>query len=109
MKIELYAIKDVMLGFSNPFASANDQTAIRAFASSVRSPQPNLANEYPEHKQLWHIGTMEFESGELESDVRFLANAMTYVQYAQTPLEEMAQKSPTEKKEETEVNENVSD
>lgn len=97
MKIEMYSVKDSMVGFSQPFCMVNEAVALRAFIASVRSPEPNVANTFPENKSLWKVGTMDDQTGELTADVKFIAEASPYVIQTPTPIE-VATKSQEETK-----------
>lgn len=85
MKIELFSIKDVLVGFSQPFACANEAVALRQFIGSVRAQQPNICNTFPENKELWKIGELDDQTGELTSNIKFIARATTYVMPDITP------------------------
>lgn len=88
MKMQIYAIKDVKCGFSQPFVMVNDNVALRGFIGSVQSPTPNLANSFPEDKQLWKLGELDDQTGEYKEDVRYMASASNYVLH-NTPIEEI--------------------
>lgn len=80
--LELYSIKDDLIGFSQPFFSQSEQVALRQFIASVRATTPNIANTFPENKKLYRVGIMNLLSGEIEKDVTYIASAMTYVEVA---------------------------
>lgn len=88
MKISLYSVKDTLVGFSQPFCSVNDATALRMFISSVRSKEQNACNTFPENKELWKLGDIDDQTGKIKSDVVFLAKASIYVN-EQLPLEKI--------------------
>lgn len=79
MKIELYSIKDVCVGFSQPFACINDDVALRQFIATVRAERPNFCNTFPEHKELWKLGHMDDQDGKIFSKPKFMAKAISYV------------------------------
>lgn len=79
MKIELYSVRDTLLCYSQPFPAENEQVALRMFIASVRSPQPNACNTFPENKELWKIGSFDDKTGKLYTDLRHIANAQSYV------------------------------
>lgn len=72
MKVNVYAIKDVKLGFEAPFTRVNDQLAIRDFLNVASAPEQNKLSMNPEDFELWKLGTMETDSGIITSDVQFL-------------------------------------
>lgn len=79
MKLELYAVKDNKVGFSQPFVCPNQAFALRMFITSVRSDKPNAANTFPEDKELWKVGELDDQTGRLTSDLAQIAHASTYV------------------------------
>lgn len=75
MKINLYSVKDTKLGkFAQPFCAPNDDIAKRMLTSTISAGNNNIA-EFPEDFQLFKLGKYEEETGTLESEVEFLANA----------------------------------
>lgn len=78
--IELYAVKDTMIGFSQPFFAHSRPVAIRQFVGSVRATTPNVANTFPENKELYFLGTMDLNTGVVNSNVEFVARAIDYVE-----------------------------
>ena len=79
MKIELYAVKDTLVGFSTPFPCTSEQVALRQFAGSAQVDVPSCVNTYPEHKELWKIGEMDDQTGMIANDVKFIAKAMDFI------------------------------
>lgn len=73
----LYSIKDVKMGFQQVFILPNNASAIRWFGDTV-SNKDNPMNKHPEDYQLFKIGSMNEDTGELTSDVQFLENAVTF-------------------------------
>ena len=78
MMQELYSIKDVLVGFSQPFPMQNEAVALRAFVGSVQSSTPNVCNTNPEHKQLWRVGSFDDQTGKFISDLKLIADAGSY-------------------------------
>lgn len=80
MKNELYSVRDEKVGFSMPFYCSSEQVALRQFIATVRSPQPNFANTFPEDKSLYFIGYFDDQKAQFENvDPKFIAHAMAYV------------------------------
>lgn len=79
MKIELFSIKDNLVGHSQPFCAVNEQVAVRQFAGSANAEQPNVVNTYPENKELWKLGTLDDQTGILESEVKYLGRAIDFI------------------------------
>ena len=78
--IELYAIKDTLIGFSQPFFAQSRPVALRSFIGSVRATTPNIANTFPENKELYQIGVMNLDDGSITTSVEFVARAISYVE-----------------------------
>lgn len=78
MKIELYAVKDVLVGMSQPFCAQNEAVARRMFIGSAQAQTPNLVNTFPENKELWKIGDYDDQTGALTSDIKFIDRAAPY-------------------------------
>lgn len=76
MKIQLYAIKDTLIGFTQPFAMHSKPHAIRQFTNSVNAGQNNEANVNPEHKELWYIGEYDDQTGHITTKPEFAIKAM---------------------------------
>ena len=63
----LYAIKDIKIGFSDPCVQLNDAAACRSFERSI----PHIAEELSvpvSDLQLWRIGRYDVDSGQLLPD-----------------------------------------
>lgn len=84
----LYAIKDVKSGFSDPCTQVNDAVAVRAFVLQV----PRLADDLDiplSDFQLWRIGQLDVDSGMLIPDtLELLLDGATYFRKDVTPDEE---------------------
>lgn len=67
MLIRLYSIFDrVARVYADPFVSINDATAARSFTLAQSSPDTMLYAS-PADYQLWYIGSLDNNSGELLS------------------------------------------
>lgn len=65
MLIRLYSIFDrVALVFADPFSSANDATAARAFTYAQSNPE-SIRFTDPADYQLWFIGSMDNSNGHI--------------------------------------------
>lgn len=78
MKIELYAVKDVLVGLSQPFCAQNEAVARRMFIGSAQAQTPNVVNTFPENKELWKIGDYDDQTGAVTSDLKFIDRAAPY-------------------------------
>lgn len=78
MKNKLYAIKDNKVGFMNaPFIAPNNAAAIRMFGDTATNSE-TMIYKHPEDYELYHMGEMDENTGELLSEVKFLETAMTF-------------------------------
>ena len=78
--IELYAIKDTLIGFSQPFFAQSRAVALRNFVGSAQATTPNIVNTYPENKELYQVGIMNLDTGEITTQIEYVARAVTYVE-----------------------------
>lgn len=63
MLIRLYSVFDrVACLYADPFVSANDATAARAFSLASSSPDTMLYAS-PQDYQLWYLGSMDNHGG----------------------------------------------
>ena len=78
MLIKLYSIKDTKLGkYAQPFSAPNDEIAKRMLTSTIRAGGNNIA-DYPEDFQLYKLGQYDEDTGDLQTDNKFLANATEF-------------------------------
>lgn len=76
LKVEkqLFAVKDVKSGrFASPFVADNIQVAKRNVAWAMKDKTTAFYN-FPEDYQLFRLGSFDEQTGELASDVLFVAN-----------------------------------
>lgn len=77
MTINLYAVKDVKVGFMNTWGEINDAAAKRDFDDAINHSQSAL-NKHPHDMQLYKVGTWNDQTGELTSEVKYLASGADY-------------------------------
>ena len=77
MTINLYAVKDVKVGFMNTWGEVNDAAAKRDFGDAINNSQSTL-NKHPHDMQLFKVGTWNDQTGELTSKVEYLASGTDY-------------------------------
>lgn len=65
MMKRLYAIRDQLVGFKDPFVLVNDSVAQRAFATFVNDGKSDLY-ENPKYYDLYFIGEFDDEKGVLK-------------------------------------------
>lgn len=71
---DLFAVKDVKSGrFAAPFLADNIQVAKRNVAWAMKDQTTAFFN-FPEDYQLYKLGSFDEQTGELVSDVLFVAN-----------------------------------
>lgn len=67
--MELYSVRDTKAKTNSaPFNERTHVHATRAFATQINNKdQHNMLYNYPEHFDLYHIGTFDEEKGELNT------------------------------------------
>lgn len=60
----LYAIKDIKSGFSDPCTQVNDAVAVRSFTQQIHTISANLGIPVSDF-QLWRCGKFDSDSGML--------------------------------------------
>lgn len=80
-KKKLYALKDVKDGFLPTFTASNDMVALRILSDEVNNHENknNPLVAHPEDYELYFVGYYIKETGELISEVKFMARAMDYI------------------------------
>lgn len=73
----LYSIKDTKMGFQQILILPNNAAAIRWFGDVVLNKESPY-NKHPEDYQLFKVGTMNDETGELLAECQFLENATAF-------------------------------
>lgn len=76
MKNKIYSIKDALVGFKPLFVAPNDNYAIRMLGQIVNDVNVNDIKNSPKDYQLYYMGEFDDQTGEVTSDVKFLANAI---------------------------------
>lgn len=79
MKLNIYSIKDTKIGYMSPIYLQNDGVAIREFANLAKDVNKNIVNTNAEDKELWLLGHFDDQTGEILSEVRFIAKAVDFV------------------------------
>lgn len=70
----VYSIKDLKTGFLPVTIEYNDNSAIRNFEHACASAE-SLFYTHPGDYQLWKLGTFNSDTGELNTDEKFLCDA----------------------------------
>lgn len=77
MLYNLYSIKDTKMGFQQIFILPNNAAAIRWFGDACQNKESPY-NKHPEDYQLFKVGTINEDTGELVSETAFLENASSF-------------------------------
>lgn len=78
MKANLYSVRDIkMQKYGMPFVALNDDIAKRTLASTIKAGGTTIS-EFPEDFQLYKLGSYDDDTGELETNNEFLANATEF-------------------------------
>lgn len=67
MKIPIYSLKDVKVGFGSLFSFVNDDVAKNGVVNSFLSSTSNPIQQTPQDYELHRIGTFDDSTGEFES------------------------------------------
>lgn len=71
MNYGIYAIKDVKVGFMQPFIQVNDAVAVREFRNIVNTHSSMVSANHTD-MELYKLGTYNQDTGSIESNVSFL-------------------------------------
>lgn len=81
MKLEIYAIKDTVVGaLLNPYLQHNQAEALRSVKMVVNQAGKNPLKENAKDKQLWKLGTFDDVTGEIESKPEFITNIVSLIE-----------------------------
>lgn len=77
MKTGIYAFKDTKIGFMQPFLQQNRSVAIRTLRIAVNDERSQI-KAMADDIQLYQLGTFDDESGEITSDLKYIASAIDF-------------------------------
>lgn len=77
--LDLYALKDVLVGFQNPFVSPNRQTALRQLSLTVNAKEPNPIQITVSDIELWQVGIYDENTGAVSPKLEFVCRALDCV------------------------------
>lgn len=60
--MKIYSIKDVKIGFNNPFLQVNEEVAIRTFEAAINDERGSFYM-YPQDMELWELGEFNETTG----------------------------------------------
>ena len=83
--INLYAIKDKKVGFEHVFPMKTHGLAIRGFQELANDNKSNVS-KYPEDFELYHIGTLDNQTGQLGQNLTCLAKGEEYAKKDNNPF-----------------------
>lgn len=72
--MNIYSLKDVKSGYMSLMLYKNDELAVRAYKNLLTSGTDNIVVRNPEDFELYSLGTVDMDSGIINSDVRFVCN-----------------------------------
>lgn len=72
-KLEVYAIKDIKVGFWKPFVQPNEAVAIRDFVNMVNGSDDRFVRDNYSDLELYRLGYFCDSTGAIESSVEFVA------------------------------------
>lgn len=75
--MKIYSVKDNKSGaflFPQPFS--NEAVALRCYGTAVNSSAETILGLYPEDCSIYTVGDWDEKTGEIKSDVVFVANAL---------------------------------
>lgn len=80
MKLNVYCIRDVLVGFMSPTVDTNDDTAMRNFSLMVNN-NPGVIGFRPADFDLYCVGVFDSDSGLVNpiNPIRFLVNGAACV------------------------------
>ena len=89
-KLNIYVIKDVKVGSftSAPMVLVNDDVAVRTFKAAVNAKNGSQICEYYEDMQIWKLGEFDDKTGEIISNVEFIANGSDVKEFKKETQEE---------------------
>lgn len=77
--MKIYSIKDKATGFTSTFTASNDYEAMRIFVDTAKDERTMLHN-HPEDFELYRLGELNKDNGEIKAEVKFLQHAIEIVQ-----------------------------
>ena len=79
MKYNIYSVKDTVTGeFGSPYLGKNDAEAIRGFEYGVTTPSTHIIYTHSRDMQLFKMGELDINTGEITSKVEFLASGSEF-------------------------------
>lgn len=77
MKKLVFSVKDNKVGFGEPFTAPSEGLAIRSFGEQASNTDTPLT-KYPEDFELYKIGEIDTETGEIKNELKLIATASQY-------------------------------
>lgn len=76
--MKIYSIKDKAMGYQQIFTAPNDYAGLRMFADTLNGGQ-NMLNMHPEDFQLYRLGELVEDTGEITPEIKFLEEASNLI------------------------------
>lgn len=75
--MKIYAIRDRLIDyFMQPFFGPSDKQVLAAIAQTVNDQEGKSAiNQTPQHFEVWRLGEIDEQTGQVEGDREYLADA----------------------------------
>lgn len=67
----IYAYRDVKIGYMEPFLQKNDEVAKRTFKISIQDPRTQL-KQYKNDIELWRLGEYDEKTGVIRPETEFI-------------------------------------
>lgn len=74
--MKLFSLKDVLVGFNQPFMAASQAVAVRNLRNMVNSSSKNTIQEVVSDIELWQLGEFDQDTGELKASLEFVCRAV---------------------------------
>lgn len=79
--MKIYAIRDRLIDyFMQPFFGPSDKQVLAAIAQTVNDQEGKSAiNQTPQHFEVWRLGEIDEQTGQVEGDREYLADAASLI------------------------------
>lgn len=79
--MKIYALRDRLIDyFMQPFFGPSDKQVLAAIAQTVNDQEAtNAINKTPEHFEVWRLGEIDEQTGQVEGDREYLADAASLI------------------------------
>lgn len=74
MKLSLYSLRDIKVGYRSVISMHNDEEAKRSCAFAVNSGNKDDICLCPQDFEMWRVATFDDSTGEIVPDKEFIVN-----------------------------------